>query len=413
MARVVDRAGRRHGPVPGASEPDAARVGPPSSCSCWRPSTAARRPCGGGSARASARPRTASPPSPLAVDVEVTAGDIQGRARLLLPPAAVTALAGPPRSEEPLLSFPLFASLRGGSAPLLPEELVALAPGDVVLVDPPPRGRHRLLFPGGFTALGPVADGAMTVEGTSMDERLAEIPVTAGGGAGAASPLTLADLARLAPGATLPLPSTGADWYAAAGRAGAWRAASWSTWTAPSASASSRWRWRRERPRPRAGARGSRAPASGSACRRRSRLAGWPLRRAGSRSGALAGAGAGRPGGARRWSPSLAAPARRGRPRPILRVAARAGLSRDASRGGASRSMAGGCSWASRPAGVKLVRELARAREVAVTGAGPGGRPAGRAPSGRAPGRPAGRVPAPPRRGGPAAPCSWSRSPPS
>jgi type III secretion protein Q len=149
--------------------------------------------------------RAAPPPaSPLAVDVEVTAGEVRGHARLLLPPSAVAALAGPPVLVEPALSVPLFASLRGGSAPLLPEELAALAPGDVVLVDPPPEGRHRLRFPGGFTAEGPVADGALTVERTSMDERLAEIPVTLEVEL-ARVPLTLADLARLAPGATLPL----------------------------------------------------------------------------------------------------------------------------------------------------------------------------------------------------------------
>jgi type III secretion protein Q len=144
------------------------------------------------------------PSSPLAVDLEIVAGAVRGRARLLLPPAAVEALAGPPALEEPLLSFPLFASLRAGSAPLLPEELVALAPGDVVLVDPPPEGRHLLRFPGGFTAEGQVANGAMTVERTSMDERLAEIPVTLEVEL-ARVPLTLSDLARLAPGATLPL----------------------------------------------------------------------------------------------------------------------------------------------------------------------------------------------------------------
>jgi len=145
-----------------------------------------------------------APGSALAVEVEVEAGAVRGRARLLLPPAAVEALAGPPGLPEPLLAFPLFASLRAGAAPLLPEELAALAPGDVVLVDPPPGGRHRLRFPGGFTAEGPLADGALTVEVTSMDERLAEIPVVLEVEL-ARVPLTLADLARLAPGSTLPV----------------------------------------------------------------------------------------------------------------------------------------------------------------------------------------------------------------
>jgi len=49
-----------------------------------------------------------------------------------------------------------------------------------------------------------VAGGALTVERTEMDDRLAEIPVTLEVEL-ARVPLTLADLARLAPGGTLPL----------------------------------------------------------------------------------------------------------------------------------------------------------------------------------------------------------------
>jgi type III secretion protein Q len=146
----------------------------------------------------------APPPSPLAVDIEVTAGSVHGRARLLLPPAAVTALSGPAALGEPLLSFPLFASLRGGTAPLLPRELAELAPGDVVLVDPPPRGRHRLVFPGGLAAVGPAAGGTFQVEETDMDPLLTGVPVVLEVEL-ARVPLTLADLARLIPGATLPL----------------------------------------------------------------------------------------------------------------------------------------------------------------------------------------------------------------
>ena len=95
------------------------------------------------------------PRSPLAIDLELGAGGVQRSG-----PAAAAAGGGRgagrrARSRsEPLLAFPLFASLRGGTAPLLPEELRALAPGDVVLADPPPEGRHRLVFPGGFTAVG-------------------------------------------------------------------------------------------------------------------------------------------------------------------------------------------------------------------------------------------------------------------
>jgi type III secretion protein Q len=148
-------------------------------------------------------PTPAALPSPLAVDLVVSAGAVRGRARLLLPPAAVTALRAPPSLEAHLASFPLFASLRGGTAPLTPTELAALEPGDVVLCDPPPAGRHRLVFPGGLAALGRVDGATFTVEETEMDE-LAGIPVTLEVEL-ARVPLTLADLARLAPGATLPL----------------------------------------------------------------------------------------------------------------------------------------------------------------------------------------------------------------
>jgi type III secretion protein Q len=144
------------------------------------------------------------PRSPLAIDLELAAGGVSGRARLLLPPAAVAALAGGPGTTEPLAAFPIFASLRGGTAPLLPAELRALAPGDVVLADPPPEGRHRLVFPGGFTAVGTVSDGTFLLEAITMETPLAQVPVLVDVEL-ARVPLTLGDLARLAPGATLPV----------------------------------------------------------------------------------------------------------------------------------------------------------------------------------------------------------------
>jgi len=144
------------------------------------------------------------PPSPLAIDLELCAGGVRGRARLLLPPAAVAALAGPPELAEPLLAFPLFASLRFGTAPLLPAELRALAPGDVVLADPPPQGRHRLVFAGGFTAAGRLSDGSLLVEETSMENPLAQVPILVDVELARVA-LTLSDLARLTPGATLPV----------------------------------------------------------------------------------------------------------------------------------------------------------------------------------------------------------------
>jgi type III secretion protein Q len=144
------------------------------------------------------------PASPLAVDLTLEAGPVRGRARLLLPPAAVQALAAPPELQEPLTAFPLFASLRGGSAPLRPEELRALSPGDVLLADSPPEGRLRLCFPGGFTAIGTQTDGTFLVETTTMENPLAQVPVLIDIEL-ARVPLTLSDLARLSPGSTLPV----------------------------------------------------------------------------------------------------------------------------------------------------------------------------------------------------------------
>jgi type III secretion protein Q len=147
---------------------------------------------------------TAPPPSPLAIDLEVRAGGVRGRARLLLPPAAVAALDEPARLEAPLAGFRLLASLRAGGAPLLPSDLSALAPGDVVRLDEPVGGLHRLVVPGGFTALGQLADDVLTVEETTVENRLSQVPVLLEVEL-ARVPLTLADVARLAPGATLPL----------------------------------------------------------------------------------------------------------------------------------------------------------------------------------------------------------------
>jgi type III secretion protein Q len=146
-----------------------------------------------------------APGSPLAVELAVSAGPVRGGGRLLLPAAAIDALRAATVADDALLAISIEASLRGGRAPLLPGELLALAPADVVLLDPPPGGRHRLRLPGGFTAEGPIEDGAFTVERTHMDEPLPEIPLILEVEL-ARLPLTLAEVARLAPGAALPLP---------------------------------------------------------------------------------------------------------------------------------------------------------------------------------------------------------------
>jgi type III secretion system YscQ/HrcQ family protein len=137
------------------------------------------------------------------VEAEVAAAEVRGRVRVLLPPRAVRALRDPAPAPAPGIS--VAASLRAGAATLAPEELDALAPGDVVLLDGPPGDRHALVLPGGFRATGRLEETAFHVEETSMPDRLPEIPVTLEVEL-ARFPVTLADLARLEPGAVLTLP---------------------------------------------------------------------------------------------------------------------------------------------------------------------------------------------------------------
>lgn len=152
--------------------------------------------------------RSASPEvkAPLAIELDVAAGEVKGRARLLVPLAAVRALRGAPAKEGPALALPAVASLRSGTAPLLPGELEALAPGDVVVVDLPDHGMEDLVLPGGLRVRGRRAeDGTFQVEEIAMTERHAQLPVTLEVEL-ARVEIPLAELARLAPGAAIPLP---------------------------------------------------------------------------------------------------------------------------------------------------------------------------------------------------------------
>jgi type III secretion protein Q len=145
----------------------------------------------------------AAPPSALAVELEIAAGPASGRARLLVPPAALRALRGP-AGEGPALAVPLLASVRSGGAPLAQEELDALAPGDVVLLDPPGSRPDALVLPGGARVAGRLADGALHVEEVDVNERTAQLPVRLEIEL-ARVEIPLAELARLEPGAALPL----------------------------------------------------------------------------------------------------------------------------------------------------------------------------------------------------------------
>lgn len=147
--------------------------------------------------------RTASEPaSPLAIELALAVGPIQGWARLLVPHAAVEALRGEAALDASPLRLP--GSLRRGGAALSDAELDALAPGDVVVVDPPDDGRDALVLPGGLVARGRLEDDAFHVEETIMSGRHAQLPVMLEVEL-ARVEVPLAELARLEPGAVLPL----------------------------------------------------------------------------------------------------------------------------------------------------------------------------------------------------------------
>jgi type III secretion protein Q len=146
-----------------------------------------------------------APASALAIELDVAAGPVAGRARLLLPAAAVRALRrDPDPGDGPAAALPVPVSVRSGAASLAPEELEALGRGDVVLLDPPARAGDALVLPGGARLSGRLEADALHVEEVVMNERTAQLPVRLEIEL-ARVELPLADLARLEPGTALPL----------------------------------------------------------------------------------------------------------------------------------------------------------------------------------------------------------------
>ena len=138
----------------------------------------------------------------LSIELEIRAGTARGRARVLLPASAVRALACEPELEEGRIR--LAASVRRGAVDLLPEELESLEPGDVLLVRDAAGPGAALVLPGGFRAAGPLGPEGLHVEELSMSVRTPQIPVTLEVELCRVE-VTLAELARLEPGAVLPL----------------------------------------------------------------------------------------------------------------------------------------------------------------------------------------------------------------
>jgi type III secretion system YscQ/HrcQ family protein len=168
---------------------DGACAGAPELHEAWSPRIARRAP--------------GAVPSALCVDVLVSAGDLSGRARLLVPARAVAALRAP---APPASRIRVGASLRSGSTALGGDDLAALAPGDVVLLDAGPGERGAIVLPGGVRLAVRIRDGELVVEEeASVSDLRSEIPVTIEVEL-ARFPVALADLASLEPGAVLAAP---------------------------------------------------------------------------------------------------------------------------------------------------------------------------------------------------------------
>jgi flagellar motor switch/type III secretory pathway protein FliN len=144
------------------------------------------------------------PVSGLAVELAVQVGACAGRVRLILPPAAVgwEDDGGGDRLRE--RAFSLSLSLRRGSASLTPGERAALEPGDVVLLDAEP-GRLAAVAPGGLRFAGKEVEDHLQIEEIQMAESSSEWPLALEVEL-ARVPITLGALARLEPGAVIPLP---------------------------------------------------------------------------------------------------------------------------------------------------------------------------------------------------------------
>jgi type III secretion system YscQ/HrcQ family protein len=147
----------------------------------------------------------AEPGSALDLELEVVAGPVRGRARLLVPASALRALAACAPATGPGLAARIPASLRSGGAPLAPDELRALATGDVVLLDRPGEEPDALVLPGGARVRGRIERDVFHVEEVVMAEPNALLPIRLEVEL-ARVEVPLGELARLEPGSVLALP---------------------------------------------------------------------------------------------------------------------------------------------------------------------------------------------------------------
>jgi type III secretion protein Q len=137
----------------------------------------------------------------LTIALDITLGAHRGRGRLLVPPAVLRALASAPALEPAASALAMDASFRQGEAALTWDELAALEPGDAVVVG---AGAEAIVLPGGLAIHGHSEAGLFHVEEIGMTQTQAAYPITIAVELGRVT-ITLGELARLEPGAALPL----------------------------------------------------------------------------------------------------------------------------------------------------------------------------------------------------------------
>jgi len=137
--------------------------------------------------------------SPLAVEVSVSAGPVRGRCALLLPAEALHSLAERRELPTAVAGWRVEGPVVTGSGSLARAELAALAPDDLLLLDDPPSERLRLLLPG-LELRGRRSEDQLHLEEIAMPEPALLLTVEV-----ARASLTLGELARLEPGASVPL----------------------------------------------------------------------------------------------------------------------------------------------------------------------------------------------------------------
>lgn len=203
VARLVDRLADGSGDLPAALEPTPVERAALDLLALTALCGAAEDP----QVATALGPRLASAaaevPGALDVEVEVEAGAARGTCRLLLPPAALRALAAPGPLCDAVAAWPVGGALCSGFAALTAEELRSLQVDDVLLLDEPPSSRALLLLPG-LAIRGRDQDGLFHVEDIAMAEPNSHLPLVLTVELARVS-LTLGDLSGLEPGGSLPL----------------------------------------------------------------------------------------------------------------------------------------------------------------------------------------------------------------